>query len=585
MSAPEKQENESSNGSHRKLSRFLWSTLRGASVAAVILAVALKFALQNASFLVACDAFLDSLQETKHHLAHHVYLHGNYAPVTEEHRAVPLQVVEGALPEDLDGLFVRNGPNPIVTQITKRYHWFDGHGMLHNVRIQSQPQPSATYSNSYIPTPRYEIEKKLKKEIFYHVGELTGVTGILKAVIFAPSIIQAFGLGPLTISQANTQTVMYDNKFMCCHEASLPFEVQLDNDGGIVKAVGFEDFGGVLDYPMSAHPKKDPLTGNFLFHGYAGDAPLVKRYGPIKVGEYDTQRHQMLYYLGVSPDDKHTSFAHDMLFTKNWIIVNDSSVQLDVSRILDPEVSFFNFNSAVTLRMGLVSRIGRTREDNATNAMHRDVVWIDTGTAYSMIHPLNAWEEDDGTVVLWSPLGSGFDGTLTNSSNRNAFYMTELRLDPKSRRLVSTKVIDANYNVEFSRVRDDCLGRFCRHGYSGISDESLGGAALFSGFVVWDMEKGELLKAVSYPSGDIGQEPVVLPKNGRNESNAVYLGTYLYNSIEQKSYFVLYDGENDYGVVAKLRIPYRVPYGTHGQWVPGEELQAHLDHHASKSQE
>ena len=39
------------------------------------------------------------------------YLKGNYAPVTEELTATNLEVV-GELPRELNGRYLRNGPNP-----------------------------------------------------------------------------------------------------------------------------------------------------------------------------------------------------------------------------------------------------------------------------------------------------------------------------------------------------------------------------------------------------------------------------------------------------------------------------------------
>ena len=41
-----------------------------------------------------------------------LYLSGNYAPVTEEVTAFDLPVI-GELPAELDGRYLRNGPNPI----------------------------------------------------------------------------------------------------------------------------------------------------------------------------------------------------------------------------------------------------------------------------------------------------------------------------------------------------------------------------------------------------------------------------------------------------------------------------------------
>ena len=75
------------------------------------------------SFLHQLDRFLTILQDTSSHLKKHTFLSGNFAPVAEEHVQVPVQVVEGRIPDGLDGAFCRNGPNPVVGQMRKRYHW------------------------------------------------------------------------------------------------------------------------------------------------------------------------------------------------------------------------------------------------------------------------------------------------------------------------------------------------------------------------------------------------------------------------------------------------------------------------------
>jgi carotenoid cleavage dioxygenase-like enzyme len=75
------------------------------------------------------------------------YLDGNFASVHEEITAETLQVI-GELPSELSGMFVRNGPNPQWSPIGQ-YHWFDGDGMLHGVRISNG---TATYRNRYVQT-------------------------------------------------------------------------------------------------------------------------------------------------------------------------------------------------------------------------------------------------------------------------------------------------------------------------------------------------------------------------------------------------------------------------------------------------
>ena len=46
------------------------------------------------------------------------------------------EIIEGSIPEDLNGVFMKNGPNPNILPKTGGYHWFDGQGMIHSFRIK-----------------------------------------------------------------------------------------------------------------------------------------------------------------------------------------------------------------------------------------------------------------------------------------------------------------------------------------------------------------------------------------------------------------------------------------------------------------
>ena len=58
------------------------------------------------------------------------YLAGNFAPVSEEVTALDLAVT-GTIPDELNGRFLRNGPNPRETPDMANHHWFFGEGMVH----------------------------------------------------------------------------------------------------------------------------------------------------------------------------------------------------------------------------------------------------------------------------------------------------------------------------------------------------------------------------------------------------------------------------------------------------------------------
>ena len=74
---------------------------------------------------------------------------GNYAPVTDELTAFDLPV-DGAIPPELNGWYLRNGPNP--RQITG--HWFTGDGMIHGVRLEHGR--AAWYRNRWVRTDSFD---------------------------------------------------------------------------------------------------------------------------------------------------------------------------------------------------------------------------------------------------------------------------------------------------------------------------------------------------------------------------------------------------------------------------------------------
>src|SRR5688572_17596020 len=63
-----------------------------------------------------------------------LYLTGHLAPVPDEIESVDLPV-HGALPPELTGRYLRNGPNPLPG--TDPGHWFVGQGMIHGVRLRA----------------------------------------------------------------------------------------------------------------------------------------------------------------------------------------------------------------------------------------------------------------------------------------------------------------------------------------------------------------------------------------------------------------------------------------------------------------
>jgi carotenoid cleavage dioxygenase-like enzyme len=89
------------------------------------------------------------------------YLLGVYAPVGEEIDATGLEVI-GKIPADLNGVYLRNGPNPRFAP-EGRYLWFDGDGMIHAVHLENG---KARYRNRWIRTKAFEAESEAGKALW-----------------------------------------------------------------------------------------------------------------------------------------------------------------------------------------------------------------------------------------------------------------------------------------------------------------------------------------------------------------------------------------------------------------------------------
>ena len=63
------------------------------------------------------------------------WLSGPYAPIPGDVTATELEVI-GTLPTELNGRYLRNGPNPITPVDPATHHWFMGDGMVHGVRLR-----------------------------------------------------------------------------------------------------------------------------------------------------------------------------------------------------------------------------------------------------------------------------------------------------------------------------------------------------------------------------------------------------------------------------------------------------------------
>lgn len=261
---------------------------------------------------------------------------GPFAPVLNEIDAQPL-MVEGTLPEWLNGTYLRNGPNRVNSD-----HVLMGDGMVHAVSFESG-QPTH-FRNRYVQTPRLGQDNWLP-----------------------PS---------LRDNPSNIGVLHHHDRLLSLGELGLPFELDRDT----LSTIGTYDFGGVLDTAMTGHPKVDARTGELLFFGYSFARPELTFYAVDEEGVVTQQTDIAL---------RKPTLIHDFAVTENYAIFFDAPMFFDRAMALQGAHLPVRWMPESGARIGLV---GRTPHDTR-------VRWFDVDLGF-VFHTVSAHDLPNGQVVL-----------------------------------------------------------------------------------------------------------------------------------------------------------------------------------------
>ncbi|MGZ5934309.1 MAG: carotenoid oxygenase family protein, partial [Rhizomicrobium sp.] len=192
--------------------------------------------------------------------SNHPYLNGAWTPLHEEVNAFDLEVIEGKIPSDIDGMYLRNTENQIH-QPLGRFHPFDGDGMIHQIDFQGG---RASYRNRFVRTRCFAAEQEAG-------GSLWG--GLADPVHLAKR--PGFGAHGSLKDSSSTDIVVHAGKalstFYQCGEG-----YRLDPE--TLEQYGVEPWVPIDG--ISAHAKVDERTGELLFFNYSKHAPYL-HYGVV----------------------------------------------------------------------------------------------------------------------------------------------------------------------------------------------------------------------------------------------------------------------------------------------------------------
>lgn len=481
-------------------------------------------------------------------MSSNAYLEGNFAPVTQEQTLTELTVT-GSIPEHLDGRYLRNGPNPLGEVDPATYNWFMGDGMVHGLRLREGR--AEWYRNRWVRSP--EVAAKL--------GETPPATREHRA-----------GLETLG---ANTNVIEHAGRTLALVEGGAANYELTDT----LETVGPCDFDGTLPGGYTAHPKRDPDTGELHAVSYFFGRGNTVQYSIIGV---DGRCRR-----SIDIDVTGSPMMHDFSLTENHVVFYDLPVTFDARqaaratvppllrkpaqlvlsaiigkvRIPDPIAAMaagrigantdypYRWNPDYPARVGVMPREG----GNA------DVRWFDVEPCY-VFHPMNAYDDGETIVLDLIRHPKVFD-TDPHGPNEGPPTLDRWTIDLHAGKVREERLDDRAQ--EFPRIDQRLVGHRHRYGYT----PALGhGAENGSALLKHDLQQGHTTTRRFGRGTEIGEFVFEPSAPDAAEDDGVLMG-FVHDGAESRSELLILDAAS-LDTVAMVHLPARIPNGFHGNWIP-----------------
>ncbi|MGB3724038.1 MAG: carotenoid oxygenase family protein [Pacificimonas sp.] len=439
------------------------------------------------------------------------FLTGVHEPLTSEESFADLKV-SGTIPPELDGKYLRNGPNPIGPD-PNSYHWFTGDGMIHGMEISNGA--ASIYRNRWVRSTR----------VSQALGE-------------APKP------GPRGIADtANTNIIGHAGRYWAIVEAG-GYPVELD---GEQMTIAHNPFDGTLNAPFSAHPHCDPATGNLHAITYRGDV------------------HDRIWHVTVDPSGRVIGedpirvtdgpSIHDCAITADHVLVFDMPVTFSMKAMIGGQRFPYRWNPDHAARVGLCP----------LNGSAKDTVWYDVDPCY-VFHTGNAFQASDGNTVVDVVTHDRVFSDSIHGPDSTDIRLERWTIDPGARQ-VSRTVLDDSPQ-EFPRYDERRTGQDYRYLYAVGQPRTTDLSTPTTHLVKTDLKTGTRTVR-RFPHRQHPGEFVFIPRSEAGAEDDGWLMGLVIDAGAKTTDLVILNADDFRGEPqAAITIPRQIPPGFHGNWIP-----------------
>ncbi len=433
---------------------------------------------------------------------------GALAPLSTELDVLSLQV-SGNIPSELNGVLLRNGPNPLSGRFEGHdiLSWWPEAAMFHGMYFEDGKV--MRYRNRWARTRQWGA---------HHSND---------------------DVGSMLDSNPNVNFVSHAGEILALGEGVIPLSINTD-----LKSLGESQQKGIKD-GVNAHPKKDAVTGELITFRTDWNEPW------LSYGVTDSNGVQI---FAAEIEVPAPMMMHDMAITSTHSILFDLGVAFDFSMLQKGFNMPLRWHEERECRIGVIPRLGGT------------VQWFQIESCFIQ-HIANAYNENEHTLIVaavrypWylraniskikfddNPLGV----LWRYSINLNTGVIYEAQLDDSG--------------IELPRIEDTRVGRNYDILYAAKQPTN----EEIRGIVKYNLKTGRS-QSYEIPPGDQNGEPVFVEKENPVSEDAGWLLVYVYRKGTDTSDLLILDATDiECGPHATVHLPHRVPAGFHASWIPFE---------------
>lgn len=447
--------------------------------------------------------------------------------------------IDGELPDDLDGVFYRVGPD---FQYPKGEHlkpnsWFDGEGHISMFRIKDG---HVDYKSRWIRNTRWKLQHAARKSLFGVYRNPASDDPSVRGKNRAEHNTQVwFHNGQLLALKEDTPPALIDPLTLECKDDWYTF-------GGQLKSQTF-----------TAHPKTDSVTGEMVAFGYEARGDNTT---DINVFSYDAKGKKTWDVWVKAP---YVGMLHDWAVTDKHIAFLAIPLAYNRDGIPQGEVHWA-WDSSLPTYLGVMRRGGDGK----------DLRWV-KGPQTMCTHTMGAWSDGDKIYVDMD----GGDGNQFSffPSRTEAFDPVKaagtirrfsLDLSSHNNDVFTMERLHPQVSASLSRQDDRYHTQPYRWGFTNTTAAETRTRA----WSTIDHQTGKV-KTFALPNTNLSEMVFVPRKRGAAEGDGYLIGVGARALEGNRSDIFIVDAQKpDEGPIATIMMPFKVPPQIHGIWVPGDQL-------------